>query len=365
MIWTNLEYDWEVVAQVVDAHSSSSVIGELVGLDPAGCEVTEGYYSDTRVSGRVTTRVPLGESDGYVPNARICIVLRVPRHGWERQLLTGFVTDYGESEEGGSTIREYSLDSSLWGIAEDMTLASVTCAAGAKALTVAKRLMDSRRIEYDVSDAQDRTISKPTVYEPGTALLHLLFDIMSGYNRIGVRGDGPILIKRYTAPSKLSPSATIDPYDHRTLVVGDVSDKDESSERPGAAIVTANVSKTKTVGGKTTTTHETRAGSYLAPDSHETSRNTRGYLRFAKDTYSGSKEEPSVSELQSAAKTVWSNNQDKGRSHDLTVLYMDLHEGDVVELVRKDGTTRKCLVQTVTTNLDPRERTQRLTLKEV
>lgn len=276
--WTNLEYDWEVTAQVIDPHSSASIIGELSGVDPAGCEVTEGYYSDTRVSGRVTTRVPAGESDGYAPNARIKIVLCVPRFGWERALLTGFVTDVSESEEGGSTIREYMLDSSLWGIAEDLITSSVTCAAGSKALTVAKKLLGDRRIEYDVSEAQDRTISKVTVYEPGTALLHLLFDVFSGYSRLGVRGDGPILISRYTAPSKLTPCVTIDPYDPRTLVVGEVHVNDETYEKPGAAIVTANVSKTTTKGGKTTTSHETRAGAYLAPDSHETSRNTRGYL---------------------------------------------------------------------------------------
>ena len=365
MDWTSLEYDWELVAHVVDPHSCNSVIGELEGVDPAGCEVTEGYYSDTRVSAKVTTKVKLGESDGYVPNARIRLTLRVPRFGWERELVTGFVTDMSPSDSDGMTVRDYALDSSLWGISDDLITSKVTCAAGSKALTVAKKLLGDRRIEYDAANAQDRSISKVTVYEPGTGLLHLLFDIFSGYSRIGVSGHGPITIKRYTEPGKLTPQATIDPRDKHTLVTGEVTEKDTSWERPGAAIVTANVSKSKTQGGKTVTTNEVRAGTYMAPDADRSSRNTRGYLRFAKDTYGGNKDEPTVSELSAEARKVWNNNQGAGRSWELSVLYMDLHEGDVVTLAHADGTSSKCLVQTVTTHLDPRERTQQLTLKEV
>lgn len=362
--WHDLEHDWEVAALLVDPHKADSIVGELTGLEPASCSVTEGYYVDTRVSAQLTTVVPLGESDGYVKNARIRLVLRVPRWSWERELITGFVTDIEPREERGYMRRSYSLDSSLWGISEDAITSKVTCAAGSKALTVCRKLLKDRGIEYDDNGAQDRTISKVTVYEPATMLLNLLFEITNGYSRLGVSGHGPITFRKYLEPSKRTPSVTIDPYDPRSLVVSDIRGKDETWERPGAAIVTANVSKSKQVNGKSTTTHETRAGVYVAPDSFVTSRNNRGYLRFAKDTYSGNKDDPNASELATAARQKWNANQDKGKTWDLTVLYMDLHEGDIVSLVR-NGKAQRCLVQTVETTLDPRTRTQRLTLKEV
>lgn len=362
--WHDLEHDWEVAALLVSQHNCNSIIGELRGVESSGCNVTEGYYVDTRVSAQVTTVVPTGTSDGYIKNARVRIVLRVPRWGWERELITGFVTDIHPTEQHGMVRRVYSLDSSLWGISEDALTSKVTCAAGSKALTVCRKLLKDRGIEYDDSGAQDRTIAKVTVYEPATMLLNMMFDLTSGASRVGVSGHGPITFRKYVEPSKRTPSVVIDPDDRRTLVVGDISENDDTWELPGAAIVTASVSKSQTVNGKSTTTHETRAGVYQAPNSHVASRNNRGYLRFVKDTYAGSKEEPSNAELETAAREKWNANQDKGRSWDLTVLYMDLHEGDMVTLVRPDG-RHKCLVQTVDTNLDARSRTQRLTLKKV
>lgn len=362
--WHDLEHDWEVKAYLVDQHASGLVIGELAGLDASRCEVVEGYYSDTRVSAKLETVVGEGESDGYVPNARIRLVLGVPRWGWERELVTGFVTDVVPRDEDGCTRREYSLDSTLWGLSADYLTSKLTCSAGAKALTAAKKILSDRGIEYDADGARDRSIQKVTVYEPGTVALSTLFDILSGYSRLDVNGRGIVTIRAYTPPSKLTPSVTIDPYDPRTNVVGDVRETDTSWEKPGAAIVTANVSKSTTKNGKSVTTHEVRAGTYFAPASDPASRDARGYLRFAKDTYSGSADEPTTSELTNSARTVWNNNQDKGRSWELLVIYMDLHEGDVVSLVRPDGTHR-CLVQSVTTSLDPTDRTQKLTLKEV
>ncbi len=363
--WHDLEYDWEVAALLVDPHDCNSIVGELQGVESSGCSVTEGYYVDTRVSAQVSTVVPIGESDGYVRNARIRLVLRVPRRGWERELITGFVTDIHPSEHHGQTKRVYSLDSSLWSISEDAITSKVTCAAGSKAMTVCRKLLKDRYIEFDDNGAQDRSIPKVTVYEPATMLLNLLFDITNGYSRLDVSGHGPITFRKYVAPSKRTPSLTIDPDDPHTLVIGEVSEDDETWELPGAAIVTANLSKTtKDKAGKSVTTHETRAGVYTAPNSHVASRNNRGYLRFVKDTYSGNKEEPSVSELTNAAKQKFNASQDKGRSWTLTQLYEDLHAGDIVTLVRADGSHR-CLVQTVETSLDARYRTQRLTLKEV
>lgn len=354
--WRDMEHDWEVVVEVVDPHDADSVVGTLAGVDVGGCSVTEGYYTDTRASATVTTVTPDGE-DGYVRWCRLRIVLRVTRWSWERELFCGFVTDMRPIREGGMVRREYSLDSALWGISADAIESKVTCGQGASALSVARKLLSDRQVQYDDLGAADRSVQRTTVYEPGTMLLNLVYDLLDRTDRISCDGHGRITLRRYVPPSQLTPTVDIDPDDPRTTVVGEVEETDASWDVPGAAIVTATV--TRTAGSDTT--QETVAGSYRAPASDQSSRARRGYLRYEQRDYDGDADDPTQGQLADAAKAVLDGLRSTGRTFDLTVLYMDLRQGDMAWLAY-GGERVRCLVQSVETDLG--ERTQRLTLRE-
>lgn len=354
--WRDTEHDWDVVVEVVSQHRSDVTFGELKGVQIEGSDETEGYYSDHRVQGTVVTVVREGETDGYVPMARLRIVLRVPRWDWERELITGFVTDIRPHTEGGTTKREYTLDSSLWGVSEDLLRDKVVCGAGASALEVVRKLLADRGVEYDDTGAIDRSIASLTVYEPGTSILTTSFEVLSGTDRLDVSGHGPITIRPYVPPSSRMPTVTIDTRDPRSMVVGDVTEVDGSWERPGAALVSATVNRDEG-------SQEVRAGSYVVSDGDQSSRARRGYLRFEQGSYEGDSEDPTLGELAADAKKLWDENDDSHHTWDLPVLYMDLRAGDMVWFVQADGAPHRCLVQTVTNDLGAR--VQRLTLKEV
>lgn len=366
MDWTDTGYSYDISVHVVSQTNVDNTLGSLSGVQLSGLTITENYNSDSRIQAKVTTVVKDGESDGYIDQARLRIVLSIPEKNLIKELITGYVSDISETSEHGYIKRSYSIEGTIWGLLDHKIVDPITITKGAKMIDVWTSLLSKlTKMQYSTDDAQDHSFNSTVIYEQASLLSTVLFEISSGYSRMDTNGHGVITLSKYTAPSNRTPTRTIDYNDFRTLAITPLDRSSSEYEAPGRAIVTATISTEKN--GETS--QEIIVGSYDAPATDRTSIESRGYLRARSDSYSGNSEKPSKSELNALAKQNWESEQNKGIEWSGSTVFSDLHEGDVVNLVApasKDATQiriHKVLITTVSTNLE--DFTQSLTMKEV
>ena len=349
MIWEDTGHGWLLTADVVDQHDQGAVLGRMSGLVLSGCSVTEGYYTDTRVSADVRTATADGD-DGWVDQARIRLTLSVPEWGWSRPLVTGFVTGVSPSDQDGGLVVDYALDSTLWALSVDRTDHRVVVGSQGSMVAAASSLIGSCGYPHDLSRAQDRLYQSAVVWEAGDSPLSVLYDMCGSGSRLGVDGMGTVTMERYVAPSRRTPQYDIDPRSSRTLVLADPVEEERSEfDAPGKAVAVASAGDADVVGS-----------ARVAPSARP-SWERRGYSRAETYQWSGSGT-PTSSTLSRYAEGMLAQSQDLGRRWSLKAAYMDARAGDVCRLRVRDGWHR-VLVQSVTTRLG--DMTQELTLKEV
>lgn len=361
MDWTDTGYAYLVEVLVVDQNNVDIVLATLKGFTLQGATVTENYNSDSRVQAKVSTIVDEGASDGYVEHGRLRLNLLIPSRDWSEEFVTGYVTNISEKTEHGYTRRDYTIEGTIWGLLNHKIVSPIVVGKGYKLIKGWKSLMGSlTKMQYNTSDAQDHAFVKETVYEVGTNLSTVLFEMSSGYNRMEVSGHGTVLLVKYIKPANREATRTIDFTDPRCLAKLPVELSSSKWEAPGRAIVTATVSKTDSEGK---TTQEVIAGYYDAPTSHHTSIVNRGWLNARSDAYTGVNENPSKNDLKAEAKENWQQSQSKYRSWTIPTVFADYHAGDVVNVIFPDNSVVKVLVESVRTDFEAY--TQDLTVKEV
>lgn len=368
MDWNDTAYAYLVEVLVVSQTNVDMVLGTLQGFVLSGASITENYNSDSRSQAKITTIVAENESDGYIDQARLRILLSIPSRGYSQELITGYVTDISEKTEHGYTQRDYSIEGTIWGLLNHKINAPIIIGKGASMVTVWRALLQSQtKMQFTAEKAQDHIFSQTIIYEAGSDLSTVLFEISSGYSRMDNTGHGVVELVKYIAPSKRQPEKTIDVSDVRGLLMYPLEKKSTQWEAPGRAIVTATVSKTDSNGN---TTQEVLVGTYDAPSSHHTSLAKRGWLRARADSYTGLSENPTKDALKTEARKNWENSQSKYRSWTASSTFANYHAGDVIELIfgindsAKNGESSvKVLIENVQTNLE--NFTQDLTMKEV
>lgn len=369
MNWADTGYAYDVDVTVVHQTNVDNTIGFLSGVQLSNLSTSENYNSDSRMSAKVTTIVPEGESDGYVDNGRLRIILTIPKLDFTEEYVTGYVSDISESTSHGYTTRKYSIEGTIWGLLNHKIDAPVTIGKGAKMLDVFTSLLSKQtKMQYDIEGAQDHTFGSTVIYEAGTNMSTLLFETTEGYNRMNSDGHGRITLRKYVAPSKRTPERILDYNSVRGLAIAPAEKSSTKWDSPGRAIVTATVSVTDSTNNSTS--QEVIVGSYDAPASDPTSIETRGWLLARSDNYSGNSEKPSKSELDAAAKKNWESAQNAENSWECSTVFADYHAGDILTFILPSGNnvdeplkSYKVLVTSVTTQFDTM--IQELTLKEV
>lgn len=366
--WNDTAYAYLVEVLVVSQTNVDNVIGSLQGFVLSGASITENYNSDSRCQAKVTTIVAENEHDGYIDQARLRILLSIPSRNYSEELITGYVTDISEKTEHGYTQRDYTIEGTMWGLLNHRINAPIIIGKGASMVTVWKALLQTQtKMQFTAAKAKDYTFTQPRIYEPGTDLATVLFEITFGYSRMNNTGHGVIELVKYLAPSTREPEKIIDASDVRGLLMYPLEKKSSQWEAPGRTIVTATVSRTDSNGNPT---QEVLVGTYDAPSSHHTSLAKRGWLLARADSYMGLSENPSKDALNTEARLNWEYYQTKYRSWTATSVFADYHAGDIVKLIFgvKDSNTDsesavKVIIESVQTNLE--NFTQDLTMKEV
>lgn len=355
--WKKTGYTYDVHVDIVHQTNVDNVLGQLKGVTLEGLKITESYYSDSRVQAKVSTIGQHVYADGYVENARLRIVLSIPSKEWSRNLMTGYVSDIKQEYKNGYVKKTYTLEGTMWGLLNHKLSSPVTIALRAELTSICRSLLDGQtKMQYEMIGAQMHYYRSTILYEAGTNLSTVLFELNESYNRIDVDGLGRITFKKYVAPSKQTPSKIIVENDGRDLVLSNSELELTGTDSPGRAIVTATVTDSNN-------NQQTIVGAYDAPSGHKSSIANRGYLIARTDSYTGSSNNPSTAELNNIAKTNWTNSQSFGAEWTITTVFGNYHAGDVVEYSMSEDNPRKCLIKTAVTNLD--EFTQELTLKDL
>lgn len=368
MDWTDTGYTYDVGVVMVHQTNVDNTLGSLSGVQLSSITITQNYYSDSRVSAKVVTTVPESSTDGYIDDARLRIILTIPEKSWSEELITGYVSDIDEDHNKGYVTKTYAIEGTIWGLLNHKTKAPITIGKGSKMLDVWRALMhEQTKMQYDTTGAQDHSFSNTVIYEAGSDLSTVLFEISEGYSRMDVNGHGRVTLKKYTAPSKITPTRLIDYNSLISLTMLPLGRTVTKWEAPGRAIVTATVSNTDDTGNSS---QEVIVGYYDSPKTHPTSIEKRGWLLARADSYNGSSEKPSKSELDALAKKNWESAQDKGITWEGSSVFANYKAGEVATLIApvswKSNSkieSHKVLVQSVTTNLSTM--TQDITLKEV
>lgn len=366
MDWIEASKTYTVLVSMVHQSDVYDVLGPLNGVVLDGLTITENYNSDSRIQAKVSTVTKLGDSDGYIKNSRLRITLVVPAYDFYEELITGYVSDIDKEEHSGYVKRTYTIEGTIWGLLEHKMKTSVVISKGAKLITVWRSLMDKQtKMQYSIDGAQDRVFSKNIIYEPGSILSTILFEICSSSDRMDVSGNGLVTLKKYVKPSEQTPSRAIVYEQKRNGIAGTFKRSSKEFEAPGRAIVTANVSRERN--GKTE--QQVIVGCYDAPSSDPTSIDTRGWLKARSDTYTGTSDNPSKAELNAEAKKNWQNAQVKPYEWHIPTLFKNYHAGEVLTVVGPTEAAdvqvlaEKAMVESVTTNF--LNFSQELTLREV
>lgn len=373
MDWAKTGHSYSIDVNVVHQTNVNNTLGSLRGVQLSDLYISENYYSDSRVQAKITTMVGKNESDGYIPNARLRIILSMPDDNFVEELVTGYVSDIDDSYSNGALKRTYTIEGTMWGLLDHITSEPITISKGAKLISTWKNLLNTlTMMQVSTDGAKDHQFSNTIIYEAGSSLATVLFELSSGYDRMDVDGHGVITLKEYKSPSKRTPSRIIDYNDMSSLVIAPLSRRSEEYSIPGRAVITATVSKITNDGRSM---QEVVVGSYDAPKTHFTSMATRGYLYGITDSYNGVSDNPTKAELDSLAKATWEDLQEKGIEWTGTHVFADFHAGEVVTLIAPTNlqltddfrsTTieaKKVLISAVETNLQTFQ--QNLTLKEV
>lgn len=327
---------------MVDPWNLDTVRGELPSLELSGCSITEGYYTDNRVSGKVLAL----DEGAYIKDSWLRIILECPGYGYSEELATLIPSQLShERAQGGETV-DYTLQSVLWGISKDTLPSHFTIGKGATTSQVFKRICSTVKKQcLWLPGANEHRYDESVVYEVGDSFLSSLYDIAdTSRNRLSVDGHGRITMGKYVEPSRREPDWELDADDSRTMVLSDAITWDESQEDVANRSIVIYKNNDKEIVGSANSKSNTRG--FTIAETHTENDMTPATLARANEL----------------AKQYLGEDSEMIVKRKVRTLYFPCHQGDIVSLY--DGKTRiKGLVDTIEASFG--DMTMSLTLKEV
>jgi len=343
--WKDPRNDIELRAWEIDPWNLNVVRSEITGLIPASCSIDTGYYSDTRASAKICA-LDFEIEDG----SWIRLALEVPNTGYTEELFTGPVASIQTTEVADSQKTVWEAQSAVWAISEDMQASHWTVGKGSSASSVINKVCSAVGKSYLFSGFHEYTFGQTVTYEVDDSFANILFDVCDrSSNRMDVDGHGRLVFSRYYAPSARSADWTLDERDARSLIV-DVGDEEDSpGDAYGRAIVICKNGDKEVLGQANVSA------------THRASSQKRGYLRSK--VYTESDLSPATAaRASSKAREYLADICTTKRELTITCMWFPVCAGDMLRLVRLDGSKRDWLVQSVSCDLSAW--TKKLTLKE-
>lgn len=341
--------------ELVNPTAHGHVIQHL-DVENSGCSITEGYYEGTRISAALS--VP--DWSGYDGYAWVRMTHGVEGTGYSQRLFTGFVWDEGATLTRGALSASPHCVSALKALDGDYTTHAVSVGRGGTAKAVAEQLLKgaARPLRFE-SGCPDHRFAESRVWDAGTSRLSLLndlCDLMSA--RADVDPDGVVTLSRYVAPSQRAASRWIDGDAHGVVLSADISRSSEAHQTPSRVIVTWSGSE-----GGGDARHDVSISGYAdLPARSAFAWQRRGYLLSDVRQMNDMGDPRNVSHAQQLARS-YLPGESTGTEWDVSMLWLPVHEGDVVQFRPPGMDWRKCLCKSL--DIDLNKWTIKATLKEV
>lgn len=356
--WADTSRTDRLVFEMVNPQDINSSLGELAGVDIQNTQLSCGYYTDTRASGKLRV---IGEN--WIRGSFIRVVHQVPEWDYSNELGTFIVTGDDRVRENGAWAYDLTLQSVLFGLSTDKIVRPWVIAKGAMMLKAAAQCLTNVNRTYNFTGAADYRFNGARIMETGTDRLSIMYALAKlANNRIDVDGHGNVTMSRYVPPASKAPVYRIDLQDRRGVAVDGLSGSTDYLQTPNIVGVCYKYNTEKN--GKSVQQEITASARVSAENPHSAA--VRGYN--VTDFRELSEMSPATAaRAQQLANQYLANDSVEHIEWQLSTVYLPIWEGDTVELVITDGEetyqgVRHCLVKNV--ELDLSDMLMQLTLKE-
>lgn len=354
-IWTRpTKRKWAFEFQLIPPNKLNDSYGTLDNVDISSVSITEGYYTDTRIQGKLTYYGENPQRQAYIR-----IIAKDTSTGYVEELGTFIPTSDDVTLEGGIVKTQVNLESILYGISMQKLQKKFVVTGVETVYNYLKQIFENKcNLKWDESytfyGAQfPFNLPTSSVCEAGSSILELIYGICNynSFGRLDVDGHGCVSVYYYTAPKDKPATFTITANSDDSIVFDGVTRSSNYLEMASQVTVHA------TSGNNEITSTQT-ATDRLSPAN-------RGYI--VGKYYDTSSLSPfTQAQADTLAKSYLSKATNENMEWTLTTEYMPIHCGDVGYLEGlKDnyhyGTSKKVLVKS--RELDLATMTQKLTLK--
>lgn len=343
--WGDPQNNVSVSVWMVDPHNLDVLRGELEGV--TAVTVTEGYYTDTRVSASVETL-----DDNYIPGSWLRIIVTADKR-YEFGTF-GVQSRRISSAPEGSKTNVYTLQSVLWMLDSNQAFNLFTVAKGAKAKQAIRRVCEivDKEVIFQPG-AKDNRYYESKVWERSDSYYSILYDICSkAGDDLNVDGHGRISIEPYVTPINKESSWVLNFNDPDGVVLDSGStDTDDTGGIANRVVVVASNENS-----------DREIVQYRdASEKKRFSFEKRGWTSTIIHDVQDMTPFTNAQALKYVA-MYEKEDQQQGVTRDITCMFFPVHNGEVVSVL--DGSSYlKYLVQTVDHDLTAW--TSRLTMKEL
>ena len=334
--WRDPAFVPDLKVVMVDPHDLDRTRGTLEGVTKVS--LTEGYYSDTRISGSITTI-----DDNYAYGSWLRVIVD------GKEVGTFGVSHIDASQDGEKT---YELQSVLWMLSGDIAYELYTIGKGCKLATAVTQVCKRAGMTAVFSKGYiNKKYTSSKLYEQTDSRLSILNDICnSAGNQLGVDGHGRVTVQRYVTPSQRTVSWVLDPDDPRGIILDPgYEETDETGDASNRTVVIADAQSGKK-----------RICQYVdPPTSSPVSFNKRGWRKTA--VHVVTELSPwTAARAKAMARQYLADDSSRGITRDISTMYFPCKSGQIVTWGKS---SKKYMIQTVDSDLE--EWTCKITLKEV
>lgn len=354
---------WAFTFQLVPPNKLNDSWGTLDKVDISSVSITEGYYTDTRIQGKMTyyDELSLDHRQAYIR-----IIATDTTIGYTEELGTFIPTSDDVTMEGSVVKTSVNLESILYGISMQKLQKGWVCPQGKFTYTHIVNVLNNKcnmkgeeawKMDYDrhgpTYTSSDKNFDQTAVCDPGNSILELLYGLCNHTSvRLDVDGHGCVLFYPYFSPNDRPVTFTITANSPDSIVLDGVSRSSNYLEMASQVTVHAKNDE----------------GTEITSTQNATGRLSQAQRGYIVGKYYDINEMSSFTqaEADALARSYLSKATNENMEWTLTTEYMPIYCGDVGYLEGlKDhygyGTKKKVLVKN--RDIDLATMTQKLTLK--
>lgn len=346
--WTRTDRTDRIKVELVQTTNVNQSLGFLGGVTIKGGTIDENYYTDARISAKVSYVGDALEKDCFIR-----IWHTVEGTGYAQALGTFVIANAPTEYDSGAWVTTLSLQSVLFAASKSKLNRPITVKARTSTKGALAALAHEAGFLIIDRTTMDGTCARDIVYNAGKSHLEVMFDLCKNSSkRLEVDEFGRICIDDWCPPSSRPNMFSLTTTSRRGVIDGNISITSDEKDQPSAVVVVGKQGENEVYG-------------YAEMAQGDASKRIRGY---------NVTKQVNVSDMQGKDPTTYARNElahlaMATTEYNLKTIYFPVHVGACGTLVLPSDTPRglagehKVMVKTRTVDLFTMKQT--LKLKEV